>query len=250
MLDLLPDQRIGHIVVADTADAIVVAPATARWLGAMAGGIANDAVVAACLATSAPVVFAPAMDGDMWTHPATRSNVDRLERDFGYRMVPPESGPLASGQSGVGRLAEIGDIVEAVVEAVASRPIRQPDVAARPPVVDPRELDLEGRTVVVTAGGTAEPIDPVRFIGNRSSGKMGIAIARAALARGAFVTLITGRIEVAVPTGVTVIDAESTAAMHEAVIDAVIDRRTDVLIMAAAVADFRPTSAASTKLDP
>ncbi|HEY4189005.1 MAG TPA: bifunctional phosphopantothenoylcysteine decarboxylase/phosphopantothenate--cysteine ligase CoaBC [Candidatus Limnocylindrales bacterium] len=249
VLDLLPDQRIGHIVIADTADAIVVAPATARWLGAMAGGIADDAVLAACLATSAPVVVAPAMDGDMWTHPATRINVERLRREFGYQVLEPEAGLLASGQSGVGRLAELGDIVDAVVAAVGNTPIRQPDAAARPPIVDRlHALDLDGRHVVVTAGGTAEPIDPVRFIGNRSSGRMGIAIARAALARGARVTLITGRIEVPVPDGITVTSAESTAVMRDAVLTAVIDRRADVLVMAAAVADFRPVHAASTKL--
>ena len=136
VLDLLPDQRIGHIVIADTADAIVVAPATARWLGAMAGGIADDAVLAACLATTAPVVVAPAMDGDMWTHPATRINVERLRREFGYRVIEPESGLLASGQSGIGRLAELDDIVDAVVEAIGETPVRQPSAAARPPIVD------------------------------------------------------------------------------------------------------------------
>src|SRR5512141_1622143 len=114
VLGLLPDQRIGHIVVADAADAVVIAPATARWLGAMANGIASDAVTAACLATSAPVVFCPAMDGDMWTHRATRDNVTRLQRDFGYLMVPPDTGELASGQSGIGRLAELSRIVDAV----------------------------------------------------------------------------------------------------------------------------------------
>ena len=123
LLDLLPDGRIGHIVVADTADAIVVAPATAHWLGAMAGGLAGDVVTATCLATSAPVVVAPAMDGDMWRHPATVANVARL-REFGYAIVEPDSGPLASGQSGVGRLAELPAIVDAVVAAVADRPVR------------------------------------------------------------------------------------------------------------------------------
>ena len=124
LLDLLPDGRIGHIVVADTADAIVVAPATAHWLGAMANGLAGDVVTATCLASSSPVVVAPAMDGDMWTHPATRTNVARLGDDFGYTIVPPDDGPLASGQSGVGRLAETATIVEAVVAAAAQRPIR------------------------------------------------------------------------------------------------------------------------------
>ncbi len=249
VLGLLPDERIGHIVVADTADAVVVAPATARWLGAMANGIASDTVTAACLATSAPVVFAPAMDGDMWTHPATRANVERLQRDFGYTMVPPDTGELASGQSGVGRLADLPQIVDAIVAAIGARPVREADPAARPPqAAAPREPDLEGRSIVVSAGGTAEPIDPVRFIGNRSTGKMGVAIAEAALDRGASVTLVAGRVEVPLPAAAQVVRAETTAAMREAVLAAVIGRRADVLVMAAAVADFRPRHAAETKL--
>jgi phosphopantothenoylcysteine decarboxylase / phosphopantothenate---cysteine ligase len=249
VLGLLPDERIGHIVVADSADAVVVAPATARWLGAMASGLATDPVVAACLATSAPVVFAPAMDGDMWTHRATRDNVERLQRDFGYRIVPPETGSLASGQSGVGRLAELGAIVDAVVDAVATRPVRAPDPAARPPLVGPaRALDLDGRRLVVSAGGTAEPIDPVRFIGNRSTGRMGAAIARAALDRGARVTVVAGRTEVPMPGEATVIRAETTAAMRDAVLETVIEGHADVLVMAAAVADFRPARPATAKL--
>lgn len=249
VLGLLPDQRIGHIVVADAADVIVVAPATARWLGAMANGIASDAVTAACLATRAPVVFAPAMDGDMWNHPATRTNVERLGRDFGYRMVPPEVGSLASGQSGVGRLAEPERIVDAVVDAVAGRPVRQPDAAARPPIVSGvREPDLEGRRIVVSAGGTAEAIDPVRYIGNRSTGRMGVAIAEAALARGARVTIVAGRVEVPLPAAADVVAAESTAAMRAAVIDTVVDHPADALVMAAAVADFRPRRVATAKL--
>jgi phosphopantothenoylcysteine decarboxylase/phosphopantothenate--cysteine ligase len=249
VLGLLPDERIGHIVVADSADAVVVAPATARWLGAMANGIASDAVTAACLATSAPVVFCPAMDGDMWTHPATRANVDRLQRDFGYVMVPPDTGELASGQSGIGRLAELPLIVDAVVGAIGDRPVRAADPASRPPQLpEPHDADLEGRTIVVSAGGTAEPIDPVRFIGNRSTGKMGVAIAEAALDRGARVTIIAGRVEVPLPAGAEVIHAESTAAMRDAVLEAVIGRRADALIMAAAVADFRPRQTADRKL--
>ena len=249
VLGLLPDQRIGHIVVADAADAVVVAPATARWLGAMANGIASDAVTAACLATSAPVVFAPAMDGDMWTHPATRANVERLVRDFGYTLVSPEAGELASGQTGPGRLADLPRIVDAVVAAIADRPVRQPDPAARPPGAgEAPEADLDGRTIVVSAGGTAEPIDPVRFIGNRSTGKMGVAIAEAALARGAAVTIVAGRVEVPLPVAATVVRAETTSAMRDAVLGAVIAGRADALVMAAAVADFRPRHAADTKL--
>jgi phosphopantothenoylcysteine decarboxylase / phosphopantothenate---cysteine ligase len=249
VLGLLPDQRIGHIVVADAADALVIAPATARWLGAMANGIANDPVTAACLATSAPVVVAPAMDGDMWTHRATQDNVSRLERDFGYRIVPPEIGSLASGQSGIGRLADLALIVDAVVAAVQGSPVRQPDAAERPPHTERWvEADLKGRHVVVSAGGTAEAIDPVRFIGNRSTGKMGVAIAQAALARGARVTLVAGRVEVDLPRGASIVRAESTAQMRAAVIDAVVEQRADALVMAAAVADFRPKAAAATKL--
>ncbi len=249
VLGLLPDRRIGHIVVADTADALVIAPATARWLGAMANGIASDTITAACLASAAPVVVAPAMDGDMWTHRATRDNVERLQRDFGYALVPPEIGSLASGQSGIGRLADPARIVDAVAAIVADRPIRQPDAAVRPPRTMPvHEPDLEGRHVVVSAGGTVEAIDPVRFIGNRSTGRMGIAIAEAALARGARVTIVAGRVEVPFPSTAEVIRAESTAAMRQAVLDAVFEGRADVLVMAAAVADFRPRRAADAKL--
>ena len=249
VLGLLPDRRIGHIVVADTADALVIAPATARWLGAMANGIAGDTPTAACLASSAPVVVAPAMDGDMWMHRATRDNVERLRRDFGYVIVPPEIGSLASGQSGIGRLAELPLIVDAVVAAIGDRPVRAADPALRPSRTTPvRDADLEGRHVVVSAGGTAEAIDPVRFIGNRSTGRMGAAIAEAALDRGARVTIVAGRVEVPLPDGARVIAAESTAAMRDAVIEAVFDRRADVLVMAAAVADFRPVHTAGTKM--
>jgi phosphopantothenoylcysteine decarboxylase/phosphopantothenate--cysteine ligase len=249
VLGLLPDQRLGHIVVADAADALVVAPATARWLGSMANGIANDTVTAACLATSAPVVVAPAMDGDMWTHRATRDNVERLERDFGYRIVPPEIGSLASGQSGIGRLAELPLIVDEVVAAVSTTAVRRPDPADRPPTTAPvRDADLEGRHLVVSAGGTAEAIDPVRFIGNRSTGRMGAAIAEAALARGARVTLVAGRVEVPLPADARVLRVESTAEMRDAVLGAVIGQGADALVMAAAVADFRPRTAATSKL--
>jgi phosphopantothenoylcysteine decarboxylase/phosphopantothenate--cysteine ligase len=246
---LLPDERIGHIVVADSADAIVVAPATAHWLAAMATGLAGDAVTAACLATSAPVVVAPAMDGEMYAHPATRANVARLRDDFGYRIVEPGTGPLASGQAGRGRLAETVDIVDAIVAVLDGRAVRAPEPADRPPVAaEARDGDLEGRHVVITAGGTAEPIDPVRFIGNRSTGKMGVALARAAVDRGARVTLIVGHVSVALPTSsnVLVFSAETTAEMGGLVRAAMAEA--DALIMAAAVADFRPRETAATKL--
>jgi phosphopantothenoylcysteine decarboxylase/phosphopantothenate--cysteine ligase len=246
---LLPDERIGHIVVADSADAIVVAPATAHWLAAMATGLAGDTVTATCLATTAPVLVAPAMDGEMYAHPAIRANVGRLRDEFGYRILDPEAGPLASGQVGQGRLAETAEIVDAVAAAVEGRPVRSPDPAARPPVVgEARPADLDGRRIVISAGGTSEPIDPVRFIGNRSTGKMGVALARAAVDRGALVTLVVGSVSVPLPMddAVSVVRAETTAAMGRAVGEALTG--SDALIMAAAVADFRPRTAAAKKL--
>jgi phosphopantothenoylcysteine decarboxylase/phosphopantothenate--cysteine ligase len=253
VLDLLPDGRIGHIVIADSADAIVVAPATAHFLGAMANGLAGDVVTAACLATSAPVVVAPAMDGDMWTHPATAGNVAHLRDAFGYVVVEPDSGALASGQSGVGRLADLPRIVDAVVAALSDRPVRKPDAASRPPLVAeaPRDADLVGRRIVITAGGTREPIDPVRYIGNRSTGRMGVALADAALARGATVTLIAAAVEVALPEAAIVVRAETTAQLQAALRQAMRppdSARPDALVMAAAVADFTPAAPSDRKI--
>jgi phosphopantothenoylcysteine decarboxylase/phosphopantothenate--cysteine ligase len=236
-LELLADSRIGHVVAADTADVVVVAPATARWMAAMAAGLADDVVTAICLATSAPVVVAPAMDGGMWSHPATRANAETL-RGYGYAIVEPEEGPLASGASGRGRLAETAAIVAAVESAVTGRAVRVPDAALRPPLEPERRgADLEGRRILVSAGGTAEPIDPVRFIGNRSSGRMGAAIAEAALDRGATVVLVAGTVSVPLP---------DRAEVRHAVLATL--PNTDALVMAAAVADFRPHRAAGEKL--
>jgi phosphopantothenoylcysteine decarboxylase/phosphopantothenate--cysteine ligase len=258
VLDLLPDGRIGHVITADAADVVVVAPATAHWLGAMAHGLAADVVTATCLATSAPVVVGPAMDGDMYAHPATQANVRILRDDFGYRIVEPETGGLASGQVGVGRLAALELIVDAAIEMIGERPIRKPDPADRPPrLADADDLardadDLVGRHVVVTAGGTAEPIDPVRFIGNRSTGAMGVAACEAARDRGARVTLVAGMVRVAIPAGVEVIHAETAAAM-QAALATLVETPTggagfDALVMAAAVADFRPAVPADRKI--
>ena len=254
VLDLLPDGRIGHVLIADSADVLVIAPATAHWLGAMANGLAADPVTAACLATAAPVVVAPAMDGEMYAHPATRANVARLREGFGYTIVEPELGPLASGQVGLGRLAELSRIVDAVVAAAGDGPVRAPDPAARPPrlAVEPRDADLVGRRIVVTAGGTAEPIDPVRFIGNRSTGRMGVAIAEAALDRGAAVTLIAANVSVALPEAAEIVWVESTGQLRAALLDRLVGpdgaAAFDVLVMAAAVADFRPVAPADVKL--
>ncbi len=254
LLGLLPDGRIGHIVVGDTADAIAVAPATAHFLGAMANGLAGDVVTATCLASRAPIIVAPAMDGDMWTHPATQANVVRLRDVFGYTIIEPEQGSLASGQSGVGRLADLSLIVDAIVGAVAARPIRVADPGARPPLVAAaRDADLTGRHIVVTAGGTREAIDPVRFIGNRSTGKMGVAVAEAAIARGASVTLVAGSVEVPLPGAATVERVDSTADLRAALLR--LTHRPDgaagfdALVMAAAVADFRPVAPAAHKLE-
>jgi phosphopantothenoylcysteine decarboxylase/phosphopantothenate--cysteine ligase len=258
VLDLLPDGRIGHVITADAADVVVVAPATAHWLGAMAHGLAADVVTATCLATSAPVVVGPAMDGDMYAHPATRENVRILRDEFGYRIVEPETGGLASGQVGVGRLAALERIVDEAIDAIGERPIRKPDPADRPPRLpdadDPgRDADdLAGRRVVVTAGGTAEPIDPVRFIGNRSTGAMGVAVCEAARDRGARVTLVAGTLQVAIPADIEVIHAETAAAM-QAALGTLVESPAggagfDALVMAAAVADFRPAAPRDRKI--
>ena len=244
LLDLLPDGRIGHIVAADSADAILIAPATAQWIGAMASGLAGDVVTAACLATTAPVIVAPAMDGEMWAHAATQTNATRLRDDFGYALVAPESGALASGATGVGRLAETAAIVDAVVAAIGAAPIREPNESRRPPAVPAG--DLSGRRIVVTAGGTEEPIAAVRILANRSSGRQGIALAEAARDRGADVTLIAARVSVPLPEGVTIVRAMSVDALDAALRSALLaapngsaTTPADALIATAAVSDFR-----------
>jgi phosphopantothenoylcysteine decarboxylase/phosphopantothenate--cysteine ligase len=252
VLALQGDGRIGHIAAAHDVEAIVVAPATAHWLGAMVNGLAGDTVTAACLATSVPVIVAPAMDGGMYAHPATQANVARL-KEFGYRIVEPESGVLASGLVGQGRLAALGSIVDATVAALNTSPTPAPNtrpVAGGRTLPGPTRTDMAGLHVVITAGGTAEPIDPVRFIGNRSTGKMGVAVAENALDRGAGVTLILGNASVEPPAGAHVVRAETTAEMQAALqaLTPPAGPRFDVLVMAAAVADFRPRSPSTTKL--
>ena len=249
-LELLPDRRIGHIVAADAADAVLVAPATARWLAAMANGLADDVITATCLATTAPVVVAPAMDGDMYAHPATRANVAdaaRLRlRDRRARGRAP-SRPARSGRAG---WPSCRDSSTRSSRPSATGRSAQPDqrTAAADRRAGRASQDLAGWHVVVTAGGTAEPIDPVRFIGNRSSGRMGVAIAEAALARGARVTLIGGTTSVPLPEAATIVAAPTTAAMRDAVLAAL--PAADALVMAAAVADFRPRSAADDQARP
>jgi phosphopantothenoylcysteine decarboxylase/phosphopantothenate--cysteine ligase len=227
VMELDADSQIAHIELAEAADAIVLAPATANLLGELAAGLVADAVTAIACASRAPVIVAPAMDAGMWTNPATQRNVSTL-RDFGYIVVEPEVGELASGLTGIGRLAEPPTIIEAVEHLFA------------------RAGDLEGLHVVVTAGGTREPLDPVRFIGNRSSGKMGAAIAEGARDRGASVTLIAGAMSVTPPRGMSVVEATTAQSMREAVLRAA--PGADILIMAAAVADFAPARASQRKI--
>lgn len=220
-------EAIEHVNRGVDADAIVVAPATANCLAGLALGLASDAVLATALSSRAPLVIAPAMETLMYEHPATQSNLETLRRR-GARIVEPAEGPLASGRVGKGRMAEPAEIL-AALEAVLLRP-----------------RDLAGRRIVVTAGGTQEPIDPVRFIGNRSSGKMGFAIAAAARDRGAKVVLIVGTATVPPPGGVEIRQVTTAQEMHQAVDEAI--RNADALIMAAAVADFRVAEVADQKI--
>ncbi|HUE08437.1 MAG TPA: bifunctional phosphopantothenoylcysteine decarboxylase/phosphopantothenate--cysteine ligase CoaBC [Acidimicrobiales bacterium] len=221
---------IPHTTLGQRADLVVVAPATAHTLARFAAGLSDDLLTATLLATRAPVIVCPAMHTEMWEHPSVRENLATLERR-GVEVVPPESGRLAGGDSGEGRLADPAVIVARVLARLGQTARR----------------DLSGRRVVVSAGGTREPLDPVRFITNRSSGKQGHAIAVAAARRGAAVTLVTSS-PLALPTdtGVTRIDVETAADMEQAMGSAA--DGADVVVMSAAVADFRPKATAGAKL--
>lgn len=227
MFALLAETEIGHVTLGKRADLVLVAPATANTLAKLAHGLADDLVTTTVLATTAPVVIAPAMDAGMYEHPAVQENVRTL-RERGCVIIEPEEGHLASGLVGRGRLAE---------QEVILGTIRQ---------VLGRNGDLAGWRVVVTAGGTQEAIDPVRVITNRSSGKMGYAIAEAARDRGARVTLISAPAALRPPVGVTLQRVESAEQMRQAVLAAL--AAADALIMAAAVADYRPRQAAAQKI--
>ncbi|WP_419864357.1 bifunctional phosphopantothenoylcysteine decarboxylase/phosphopantothenate--cysteine ligase CoaBC [Candidatus Poriferisodalis sp.] len=232
------DDPIPHTTLGQTADVVVVAPATARVIGSYAAGISDGLLTAALLATRAPVVVCPAMHTEMWEHDAVQHNIEVLT-GRGVHMVVPEAGRLAGGDIGTGRLAEPATIFDAVSEVLAALPERD---AAHEPM--PARRDFAGVRVTVTAGGTREAIDPVRFIGNRSSGKQGYAIATAARDRGAEVTLVTSA-PLPPPEGVREVRVESAAEM-EAATGAHADA--DVIIMAAAVADFRPAHVAPQKI--
>jgi phosphopantothenoylcysteine decarboxylase/phosphopantothenate--cysteine ligase len=227
--DPIPHTRLGR-----RADLIVVAPATARFIANYAHGFADGLLTATVLATRAPVVVCPAMHTEMWEHPAVSENMSLLKRR-GVRVVEPGEGRLAGGDVGQGRLAEPVDIVGTALEVLAS--VRTRDITA--------SSDLRGRRVVVAAGGTREPIDPVRFISNRSSGKQGYALAEAAYARGADVVLVT-TVNRTAPPGAQVVRVDTAAEMEEAMLAHAASA--DVVVMAAAVADFRPVTPAPNKL--
>lgn len=218
---------IEHIEAAQTTDALVVVPATASTLAKFAHGIADDFLSTLYLATTAPVIVAPAMNVNMWQHPATQANLETLAaRDV--RIVQPGSGYLACGMTGEGRLADTSAIVEAVLSALN------------------RGNDLSGETVLITAGGTREALDPVRFLGNRSSGKMGYALAEAAEARGARVILISAPTALHSPARCELVPVTTTAEMREAVLSRL--NEASIVIKAAAVADYRPVTASVQKM--
>jgi phosphopantothenoylcysteine decarboxylase / phosphopantothenate---cysteine ligase len=218
---------VEHVALARWGQVLVVAPASAHTLARMAVGLADDLVTNVALAFSGPVVVAPAMHTEMWLHPATSRNLELLI-DRGVQVVPPASGPLTSGDVGPGRLAELPDLVDGVAAALG--PART----------------LAGVRVLVSLGGTREPLDPVRYIGNRSSGRMGAAIVAEALRRGAEVTAVAAAVRVEVPAGARVVKVETAQELYDAVLAAA--PVADVVVMAAAVADFRPKAAAAEKL--
>ena len=224
--NLLSEQGIGHISLADRADLFLIAPATANFIGKMACGIADDLLSTTVMATRAPVLVAPAMNVNMYRNPIYRENEARL-KGHGYLFVPPASGMLACGYEGEGKLQDPEIILEEAVAALTPK-------------------RLAGERVLITAGPTQEEIDPVRYISNHSSGKMGYALARVARLRGAEVTLVTGPTAIPVPYGVAVVRVESAAQMREAVLERL--EQCDIVIKAAAVADYRPLKRAEKKV--
>jgi phosphopantothenoylcysteine decarboxylase/phosphopantothenate--cysteine ligase len=227
LFDIQSEQAISHLAMAQSADIIVVAPATAHVLAKLAHGFADDVLTTTILASSAPVAVAPAMDGYMFDNPATQENLEKLQQR-GITMIGPAEGHLASGLNGMGRLVEVPQIVDTLCGILG------------------RRGDMAGKSVVVSAGGTQEPVDPVRVITNRSSGKMGYAVARAARDRGARVTLVTAPTFLPDPGSMEVKQVTTVAEMREAVLSACVGA--DVLIMAAAVSDYRTAEVALQKI--
>ena len=227
--------EVAHVRIGQTADLVVVAPATADLIARAAAGLCNDLLTATLLTARCPVLIVPSMHTEMWQHPATQANVATL-RSRGVHVLEPASGRLAGRDSGPGRLPEPEQIAEAALALVAA-----PSDAA-----PAGSQHLAGRHVVISAGGTREPVDPVRYLGNRSSGRQGVALAATALARGARVTLVAANLEVGIPVGVAVVPVGTALELREAVRRAASDA--DVVVMAAAVADYRPESPAEHKL--
>jgi phosphopantothenoylcysteine decarboxylase / phosphopantothenate---cysteine ligase len=227
MFGTFDDRAAGHVAMGQQADVVVVAPATAHTIARLANGFADDLIGTTVLASHAPLVIAPAMETHMWANPATQANVDKL-RERGALIVEPESGELASGLVGQGRLASLQLIEDAIQEALST------------------STALVGKRIIVTAGPTLEPIDPVRVVTNRASGKMGYAIAAAAQRAGAEVRLITGPTGLRAPVGVAVVRIETAAELSDAVLAALPGAH--AVIMAAAIADYRPAKPADRKL--
>jgi phosphopantothenoylcysteine decarboxylase/phosphopantothenate--cysteine ligase len=240
LIEIFPDNETGswtkHVTLGLWADLFVIAPATAQTLAKLAGGFSDTMLTATALAARCPLLVFPAMDHDMYVHPATQANLQRL-RGFGYQVVAPGYGPLASGLVGHGRLPEPEAIVEYIIEALDAR-----DATGHHPK---GVTDLSGLRVLVTAGPTREPLDPVRFLTNRSTGTMGYALAEAAARRGAQVTLVSGPTGLAAPPGVERIDVTTAEEMRAAVMAR---QAADLVIMAAAVADYAPAETSPSKL--
>ena len=227
MFALSSDSIAEHVALAEAADIVVVAPATANVIAKLAAGIADDILCCTVLATKAPVVIAPAMDANMYDNPITQDNLSKL-KTRNFTIVGPSWGRLASGKEGSGRLVDISDIIGTICQVLGENG------------------DLAGKRIVVTAGGTQEPMDPVRYISNRSSGKMGYALAEAARDRGAKVTLIIAPTSLIKPPGIDIVTISTAREMYQAVENRA--PQADALIMAAAVADYRPASAAKDKI--
>ena len=226
MFDLTQEVKISHIDIADSADLVLVAPATANTIGQISGGLSPDLLTTVVMATSAPVMICPAMNDNMYDNEIVMENIEKL-KTHGYHFVDPEAGMLACGHVGMGRLASVDRIVENAVDILVKG-------------------DLVGEHVMITAGPTREAIDPVRYITNGSSGKMGYALAREAINRGAKVTLISGPVDIEAPPGVELIKVKSSSEMFKAVMDNYIDAT--VIVMTAAVSDYRPEIVSESKI--
>jgi phosphopantothenoylcysteine decarboxylase/phosphopantothenate--cysteine ligase len=237
--------EVRHVGIGKRADLVIIAPATANTIAKLANGLADDLLTNTVLATTAPVLIAPAMHTEMWQHAATQANVQTL-RSRGVAVVGPAVGQLTGSDSGPGRMEEPDAIVAAAVALAARRDGARDRAASVQNEARVAHRDLAGHRIVVTAGGTREPIDPVRYLGNRSSGKQGVALAVAARDRGADVVLIAAHLDVPAPDGVETRSASTALDLQLAVTEAASDA--DVVIMAAAVADFRPTSMSEAKI--